>query len=250
MDIEKLSLQPQELDKHTGRIIIPQSKEELERLASIPLTKKRDTAPVDTEVENRKIQSPAPISPPVQKEKRNEGAQIPRVPPVSNESSAHYSSSSRKSAVAGSSSEPFFTQLKIMGLCQLFIVLPLALVVLFLLSENRELNNQYNSLSQDLVNIKASASSRNSLQGSGSNTLEKELGALRNQIFELNSTMESFEVVIDEPESDLEPELLAEGEVAQEEPIEVSEESVVEVVTEVEPEVAVESEVDLILDVE
>ena len=62
--------------------------------------------------------------------------------------------------------------------------------------------------------------------------------------------MESFEVVIDEPESDLEPELLAEGEVVQEEPIEVSAESVVEVVTEVEPEVAVESEVDLILDVE
>ena len=170
MDIEKLSLQPEELDKNTGRIIIPRSKEELEHLASLPL--KHTPKPSRVEKMTQHNQITTPDKPPVQQK----AAQVPpkTEPPVA---SPYFSATPTESTQTNSHSPPWITQLKIMGLCQLCIVLPLALVLIFLLRENRDLNRQYDSLNNELSTVKRMASPKNNWRNSGSPTLEKELSA-------------------------------------------------------------------------
>jgi len=181
MNIKKLSLQPQELDNRTGRIILPKTKGELEKLSQLPL---KDHKSIEPATVVSQMVKPLPVKSPFQ---NNKTQNVDKINSVSKTERNDFKSKYE-----------WLRPLQIIGLVQVLIVFPLLLVIVFLIIDNSELNDKYSLLDEQLTELRINHRLREELvnRKEASEGFEKGFDTMKNQVLQLNTKVWQLEMFI------------------------------------------------------
>ncbi len=206
VDVEKLKLKSSEIDRNTGRIVLP-SKSELDDIMAAPGVRGREAA------------APAQVSPvPLTAPQRQHVAGIPL---PSNQQRGEQVEASRGSTALGSGG----TRGGISGLGKVALVgllalmMPLLLVTIYLLMENRSLDERLVQMRSEreleLRRFGFGEKPERSLRADSIRSLEQKVERIGNELTVFRESMAQLEVVVveelDEPGVEVEQEVGSEA---------------------------------------
>lgn len=168
MDVDKLSLKPTEIDKNTGRIVLPKSQEELARLSGYEPVEPK----VQTNVKTYLQSGPRPAFP------RASASAAPQTP-----SQVRTMASPDPTGSAAFYMHPFFG---ILGFCALVAALPVAFFGANLVRENDQLTRDLSSLETQnaILNARNTSSSTDEYRMAA---LQQEINRMRSDVAQLGT---------------------------------------------------------------
>lgn len=186
MDIKKLNIKPQDIDKNTGRIILPSLDAIKKMTADASQAKPLEQAASSSAM----AKSVDPLS---QSSEMREAVSVSKEPV--NTHHAVMTHPVTQKADHGSRASLVMTPGILTCLCVCFLTLPLGLMCVYLFQENREVDKSIEALSQRLHEAERNADATTISSLKEKARFNKSLTDLKSELANVNQLLESSEVV-------------------------------------------------------